>query len=417
MNNVKISKYLVFFTIGLFIFTSFVPRINSLNNNGISDEIDQQQDKYDGASTALLGTMLFAQSFKPSLGTLTRVELLMNKLGDLYGDSILSIRESLSGEDLTSVSKESLEINNDMEWIEFDFPDVKVNTGDLYYIVLKPDPDSDGGWGFNYISWAFGVEDPYPDGDPFEYYNESWSKGITGHSSADYTFRTYGTNTPPNTPHNLNPYNHEIGVDIDVNLSWICVDPDSGDTVTYDLYFGTTSPPIKIVSNQQVTYYHPGMLNTNTTYYWKIAAKDNHDASTTGPIWDFTTTNITNNPPDKPIITGKSSGRPDKVNQYMFVSTDPEVNDVYYWTDWGDNTTTGWIGPCYSGSEVSMYHIWSEKGDYTIKAKAKDKYGAESDWATLKVTMPKIKKISINLFLQWFYQCFLIFEKNTKLIE
>lgn len=191
MNNVKISKYLVLFAIGLFIGASFIPSISSINNNIVYDEIDQQQENYD-ASTCLLGTMLFAQLFKPSFETLTRVKLFMNKVGNLYGNSILSIRDGLLGDDLTSVSVESIDITNELGWIEFDFPDIQVTPGVTYYIVLKPDPDSDGGNGFNYISWAFGLEDPYPKGMPFWKYNGSWSEGIPGQSSADYTFKTFG---------------------------------------------------------------------------------------------------------------------------------------------------------------------------------------------------------------------------------
>ena len=37
------------------------------------------------------------------------------------------------------------------------------------------------------------------------------------------------------------------------------------------------------------------------------------------------------------------------------------------------------------------YGNWSEEGEYIVKAKAKDPYGAESDWATLEVTVPKNK--------------------------
>lgn len=190
MSKVKISKFIVLFIICFFVSSSVMPCINCLNNDEISEEVDQKQDKYD-ASTCLLGTMLFAQLFKPGLKTLTKVKLFMNKVGNLYGSSILSIRSSLSGDDLTSVSKESIEINSELEWIEFDFPDIQVTPGVTYYIVLKPDPDSDGGYGFNYISWAFGLGDPYPQGVPFWKYNESWNEGIPGHSSADYTFITY----------------------------------------------------------------------------------------------------------------------------------------------------------------------------------------------------------------------------------
>ena len=44
-------------------------------------------------------------------------------------------------------------------------------------------------------------------------------------------------------------------------------------------------------------YYYPGPLNYNVTYYWQIIAKDNFDANTTGPVWNFTTKSE-NNPSD-----------------------------------------------------------------------------------------------------------------------
>ena len=61
------------------------------------------------------------------------------------------------------------------------------------------------------------------------------------------------------------------------------------DTVTYDIYFGTTSPPPKLVSNHTDSSYQPATLQGNTTYYWKIIAWDNHGASTPGSTWSFTT--------------------------------------------------------------------------------------------------------------------------------
>jgi len=97
-------------------------------------------------------------------------------------------------------------------------------------------------------------------------------------------------NHPPNTPSNPDPEDDETDVDINADLSWTGGDPDSCDTVTYDIYFGTTSPPPKVVSNQSgITYDPPGTMNYSTTYYWQIVAWDNHGASTAGPIWSFTT--------------------------------------------------------------------------------------------------------------------------------
>jgi len=105
---------------------------------------------------------------------------------------------------------------------------------------------------------------------------------------------------------------------------------------------------------------------------------------------------IANEPPDKPIITGRIIGITNKEYEYKFVSTDIEENDIEYCIDWGDNTSEVCIGPYPSGVEASAKHTWSEKGSYIIKAKARDIYGYESDWATLTVSMPKNR---INILL------------------
>jgi PKD repeat protein len=97
------------------------------------------------------------------------------------------------------------------------------------------------------------------------------------------------TGLPPYTPSNPSPANHATGVSINADLSWTGGDPDAGDTVTYDVYFGTSSTPPLVSNNQSATAYDPGTLAYNTTYYWQIVATDNHGASTAGPLWNFTT--------------------------------------------------------------------------------------------------------------------------------
>lgn len=118
---------------------------------------------------------------------------------------------------------------------------------------------------------------------------DRWGKSTT---SDVWNFTTKNLNTPPNIPSNPLPENHATGVSVNTNLSWIGGDPDIGDTVTHDIYFGTcTSPPL-VSDNQTETSYGPGVLNHSTKYYWKIIATDNHGASTSGPLWDFTTTEV-----------------------------------------------------------------------------------------------------------------------------
>jgi len=107
------------------------------------------------------------------------------------------------------------------------------------------------------------------------------------------------SNSPPNEPSNPEPANGSTNVAVFVDLSWTGGDPDE-DPVTYDVYFGTTSPPSKKVSNQSALIYDPGTMIYSTHYYWKIIAWDNQSASTVGPQWEFTTESKPNNPPNTP---------------------------------------------------------------------------------------------------------------------
>lgn len=217
-------------------------------------------------------------------------------------------------------------------------------------------------------------------------------------------FTTRG-NQPPNTPSNPNPANGSTGIPTNKVLSWTGGDPNS-DPVKYDVYFGVTSPPPKVVSNQSGTSYNPGLLGDNTTHYWKIIARDTFGATNTGPIWQFKTSAAVNNPPNQPVITGKTNGKIETDYTYNFTATDPDGNQIYYYVEWGDNTSTGWLGPHDSGYLLSQTHQWAEKGTYAIKAKVKDIHGLESAWTTLNVVMPKSSAINNFPFIQWLFERF-----------
>jgi hypothetical protein len=99
-----------------------------------------------------------------------------------------------------------------------------------------------------------------------------------------------GPNNPPNTPSSPSPANHAGSVPLNADVNWSGGDPD-GDSVTYDVYFEKDdSTPDQLVSDDQSgTSYDPGTLDYGSHYYWKIEAKDEHGATTPGPVWDFTT--------------------------------------------------------------------------------------------------------------------------------
>ena len=107
-------------------------------------------------------------------------------------------------------------------------------------------------------------------------------------SGPTWSFRTKIRNDAPNLPSNPIPVDSAIEQSVTVNLAWICSDRE-GDTLTYDVYFGTTNPPPLVSSTQLDTTYDPGMLDDNTTYYWQVIAYDNHNHSVTGPMWHFST--------------------------------------------------------------------------------------------------------------------------------
>jgi hypothetical protein len=142
----------------------------------------------------------------------------------------------------------------------------------------------------------------------------------------------------------------------------------------------------------------------NTKYWWKLNVTDGSLYTT---CWYcFTTKSQLNQPPNPPTITGPVKAKIKIVTRYNFTTKDPDDNNVSYFIDWGDNTTSGWVGPYASGATVSQSHTWTTKGTYTIKAKAKDIYGNESNWSTLQVIMPLSYGSPQILFFAWLFERF-----------
>ena len=94
---------------------------------------------------------------------------------------------------------------------------------------------------------------------------------------------------PPYTPSSPSPAHRRSYVSVNADLSWTGGDKDTGDTVIYDVYFGTSSIPPLVASDQSVNTYEPGTLTDSTLYYWKVVAKDTHGLETEGPVWSFDT--------------------------------------------------------------------------------------------------------------------------------
>jgi predicted acyl esterase len=104
--------------------------------------------------------------------------------------------------------------------------------------------------------------------------------------------------------------------------------------------------------------------------------------------------------PSKPSILGPNRGGSGIAYTFRFNSTDIENEDYELFVDWGDGTNTSWIGPFASGNEVTLNHTWTVKQIFSIKAKARDVNGAESEWSTHNINIPYITPIKNPFILR-----------------
>jgi hypothetical protein len=402
INNKKVSESKKIDSLNteyLMINTTSVNMLNEkgdLNYNPKDEYIDQQQTQHGSSGLDINYDQFVAQSFKPSVQRLSKVHLKLFKYGGTPNYELeFSVRKTLNGNDLVLVTKTGTQVTNG--WNEFDFPDLQVQVDNTYYLVCVGDA---GTGGDPYYCWYYSDTNPYNRGMLHIFNYGDWHNV----PSADCCFKTIYTNDPPNPPSNPYPSDGETNVDINAYLSWTGSDPDPDDTLIYDVYFEAddTTPDVLVSNNQIETTYNPGQMEKGVTYYWKIIAEDECGEKTSSPVWHFTTAQWENEPPDKPVITGKTSGKVGVSYIYSAVSTDPDGDQIWYWFDWGDNTNTGWTGPYNSGIIAYESHTWNAPGTYHIKVKAKDIYDLESLWATLDVSMPRSKiNIINNFFLLW----------------
>ena len=135
-----------------------------------------------------------------------------------------------------------------------------------------------------------------------------WVNATDPGGSGTYTRGWYVFTTvldqPPYPPSDPDPSDGATNINISSVLSWTGGDPDQGDTVTYDVAFGTTTTPTIVVHNQSGSSYDPpGALAYNTTYYWQITAWDTYRKSTKGALWSFTTELAQDTTPPSVTIT------------------------------------------------------------------------------------------------------------------
>ena len=228
------------------------------------DELDQYQDVMTENVFIPVGNIQIpdnpisvqaAQSFIPTKSTLTIVELFIIKNLTATEPLMISIREELTEDDLTTTGIDpSLVPTEDFDWVEVDLDDLSVTPGQTYYIVAITENITENyyGWGANNISdsYLYGCA-WYSIDEGNSWGNESASSSPQGIESWinqgqnpkfddpvtwDMCFRTYGTdNLPPETPEIDGPASGAAGTSYDYDFS--AVDPD-GDEVKFHIDWG-----------------------------------------------------------------------------------------------------------------------------------------------------------------------------------
>ena len=116
--------------------------------------------------------------------------------------------------------------------------------------------------------------------------------------------------------------------------------------------------------------------------------------------------------PYPPELSGPSEGDIGSPYDFTVVTTDPEGYPVYYWIDWDDGTYTEWSGPHPSGEEVTISHTWLEKGNHSVKAKAKNTFGTESGWSEPISIMILAPEIDIDIITGGLLRASVVIKNN-----
>jgi hypothetical protein len=101
-----------------------------------------------------------------------------------------------------------------------------------------------------------------------------------------------------------------------------------------------------------------------------------------------------NHKPTIPSIDGPLTGAPLKPYYYDFLSADPDGDKIYYYIDMGDGAYSEWTGPFSSDQAKNIGYYWEKKGTYLIRFKARDSNGAETEWNSCTVLMPRQRNIN-----------------------
>lgn len=188
----KIMSIIIF----LILIMILLPSVQTLRNNNVEFVLDQKQLLFDRYNNIHRSNWI-AQSFQPSISPLTKIMLKIQKPVVITESLEVSIRKTLNGTELIYLPISSDDIPYFEYWIEIDIPDIEVEIGQTYYIILRT--DSPAGKSYRWYYKYNQTGDPYDKGKvmiSYDYGSE-WELIENQGQFADATFQTYSYISKP----------------------------------------------------------------------------------------------------------------------------------------------------------------------------------------------------------------------------
>jgi hypothetical protein len=178
----------------------------------------------------------------------------------------------------------------------------------------------------------------------------------------------------PTAPADPSPADDATDVSVDGDLAWQGGNSQcDGLSATYDVYFGTTTPPPFHHNSGDKKTFNPGRMAANTLIYWRIVARD-ANGSTSGPTWSFRTesasTGCTEGPSEFNSLAPASDATGVSVNQDLSWSGANSqcsgltaTYDVYFGTaspapfDHNNGTEKSWDPGTLEGRQTYYWRI------------------------------------------------------------
>jgi len=88
-----------------------------------------------------------------------------------------------------------------------------------------------------------------------------------------------------------------------------------------------------------------------------------------------------NRPPATPVVVGPDTAIEGDSVEFAVTATDPDGDSVQVRLDWGDGDTSDWSPRLASASPMQLQHAWSVRGNYALRAQARDSVGGTSSWS------------------------------------